>query len=223
MPKDSGKLISRRDFIKAGATLSGAAVLSACTGGTVTTTVTQPPQPEVPSIYDALQFFNPRQAAVVDAITARIIPGTSEDPGAREAGAVIFIDRAVYGYDRHLQADYTRGIDGVEEYANSKYGAGFVELSILQQDDILTNMNQSTQEAGQYLSNPGGFFAALRTHTRQGMFGDPVFGGNWNKTGWKLLGHPGIVFSRSVAEQACDVDFSKEYMGVKEYYQQHPT
>ncbi|MBN1368823.1 MAG: gluconate 2-dehydrogenase subunit 3 family protein [Dehalococcoidaceae bacterium] len=223
MRKENGRLITRRDFIKAGATVGGVAVLSACTGGTITTTVTQPPESLAPSIHDALQFFSPHQAATVNAIAGRIIPGTPEDPGAKEAGVVVFIDQALYGFDKHLQMDYFAGIKGIDNYAEAKYGAGFVELSESEQDDILTNMNQNTQQASQYLSNPGGFFATLRTHTRQGMFGDPIFGGNWEKAGWKLLGHPGIVFSRSIAEQACDVDFSKEYMGVKEYYQQHPT
>lgn len=223
MRKEDGKLISRRDFIKAGAALSGAAVLSACTGGTITTTVTQPPEPVAPSVFDALQFFNLHQATTVNAIAGRIIPGTPEDPGAKEAGVVVFIDRTLYGYDRYLQPDYVTGIDEIDNYAEAKYSAAFAELSQSEQDDILTNMSQNSQEAGQYLSNAGGFFATLRTHTRQGMFSDPVFGGNWKKTGWKLLGHPGIVFSRGVEELACDVDFSKEYMGVKEYYQQHPT
>jgi gluconate 2-dehydrogenase gamma chain len=40
------------------------------------------------------QFFTPEEAAEIDAITARIIP-SDETPGAREAGVVYFIDRAL--------------------------------------------------------------------------------------------------------------------------------
>ena len=35
------------------------------------------------------------------------------------------------------------------------------------------------------------FFSALCLHTRQGMFSDPVYGGNQNRIGWELVGFPG--------------------------------
>ena len=222
MKKENGILISRRNFIKAGAAAGGAAVLSACTGGVITTTVTQHPATEASSIFDALQFFNPHQAATINAIAGRIIPGTADDPGAKEAGVVVFIDQTLYGFDKHLQMEYFTGIEEVDNYSRTKYDEVFAELSETEQDDILTNISQNSQEASQYLASPGGFFGTLRTHTRQGMFGDPVFGGNRDKSGWKLLGHPGVVFSRSISEMACDVVFDKEYTGVKEYYQRHP-
>jgi gluconate 2-dehydrogenase gamma chain len=111
----------------------------------------------------------------------------------------------------------------METYAKAKYNKSFVMLTDQQQDDILTNMDSGTEEAKLYLANAAGFFAILRTHVRQGMFSDPIFGGNRNEAGWKLEGHPGIVFGRDPAEQKCDVDFSKEFMGAQEYYSTHPT
>ena len=36
------------------------------------------------------------------------------------------------------------------------------------------------------------FFALVLNHTRQGMFGDPYYGGNANFVGWDLLGYPGV-------------------------------
>ena len=35
------------------------------------------------------------------------------------------------------------------------------------------------------------FFEALLQHTREGLFADPVHGGNRGMLGWRLLGHPG--------------------------------
>ena len=55
------------------------------------------------------------------------------------------------------------------------------------------------------------------------MFGDPIYGGNRGAVGWKLLGHPGIVFGHDPSEQKCDVDFTREYMGAQEYYATHAT
>ncbi|MCS5734720.1 gluconate 2-dehydrogenase subunit 3 family protein [Herbiconiux daphne] len=35
------------------------------------------------------------------------------------------------------------------------------------------------------------FFQALLLHTRQGFYGDPVYGGNRDRVGWKVIGFPG--------------------------------
>ena len=216
--RDSG--MTRRKFLFLLAAGGVAAVLAACTPGGVKTAPTPTP---APTIFEALQFFDRGQAAIVNAATGRIIPGTPQDPGAKEAGVVIFIDEALDGYDSALQRDYIIGLDGIEAYAKSKYAKGFVELTDQQQDEILTNMQQNSAEAKQYLPNPAGFFGTLLTHTRQGMFSDPIYGGNRNDIGWKLLGHPGIVFGHDLANQKCDVEFPKEYMGSQEYYETHPS
>jgi hypothetical protein len=36
------------------------------------------------------------------------------------------------------------------------------------------------------------FFATVREHTLEGMFGDPVYGGNKGFAGWNLIGYPGV-------------------------------
>ena len=50
-----------------------------------------PKAPEEPPREEFLAFSE-RQAAIVEALTSRILPGTSDDPGAREAGVVYYID-----------------------------------------------------------------------------------------------------------------------------------
>jgi hypothetical protein len=45
------------------------------------------------------------------------------------------------------------------------------------------------------------FFALLLNHTRQGMFGDPYYGGNANFAGWDLLGYPGVRTMVTAADQ----------------------
>lgn len=146
-----------------------------------------------------------------------------QDPGAKEAAVVVFIDRALNGYDVALQTDYMIGVAGLETYAQAKYSNGFADITDQQQDDILTNMQTNTDEAKKYFPNPGGFFGRLLTHTRQGMFADPIYGGNRNSVGWKLEGHPGIVFGRDPSQMACNLDYPKEYMGSQEYYSGHPS
>jgi hypothetical protein len=44
----------------------------------------------------------------------------------------------------------------------------------------------------------------VRTHTLQGTFGDPYYGGNANFVGWDLIGYPGIRLNVTPADQALD-------------------
>jgi gluconate 2-dehydrogenase gamma chain len=37
------------------------------------------------------------------------------------------------------------------------------------------------------------YFAMLWTHTHEGFFADPLYGGNRDKAGWKLIGFPGVA------------------------------
>ncbi len=238
-PEQKG--LTRRTFLKAGAGVAGIAVLAACTPNVTTTSPTSTPPTTPPTttrpttstppttsppvvsspVFQALQYFDSRQAAIIHAAAGRIIPGTTQDPGAKEAAVVVFIDRALAGYDIALQPQYIGGIEGMDGYANGKYSKGFAALTDQQQDDILSNMEKNSDEAKKYIPGAPAFFAVLLTHVRQGMFSDPVFGGNQNAVGWKLLGHPGIVFGRPPAEQACDFAVPKEYMGDQEFYASH--
>src|ERR1700732_5192433 len=54
-------------------------------------------------------FFSAEQAAEIESVAAQIIP-TDDSPGAREAGMVYFIDRALRTFDQDKQAAYTQGL-----------------------------------------------------------------------------------------------------------------
>lgn len=51
-----------------------------------------PLAPDTPPSASRLRTFTPHEARTVDALTARILPGTADDPGAHEAGVVTYID-----------------------------------------------------------------------------------------------------------------------------------
>ena len=103
-------VISRRGFLRAagfvvaGAGLGGLAGCNTAPSEELaplpTATVPVPLQypevpyaPVIPPPADVLVFFTPHEARTVEAITARIIPGTPDDPGAREAGVANYIDK----------------------------------------------------------------------------------------------------------------------------------
>jgi len=187
-----------------------------------------------------IQFFNIHEAATVDALVSRILPGSADDPGAHEAGVVFYIDRTLgganlgyalktytqgpfpvvseqpvpveqsstrdiydyvnvaaeqiarYGYQSVLspQEIYRRGLEFVDGYAQSQFQKNFVDLSADQQDQVLTDM-EADKATG--FDGPGGkaFFTQLRNDTIEGTFSDPMYGGNRDLVGWKLIGYPG--------------------------------
>jgi gluconate 2-dehydrogenase gamma chain len=97
-----------------------------------------------------------------------------------------------YGYQSVLspQEVYRRGLEFVDGYAQSQFQMNFADLAADQQDQILTDMeaNKATGFEG-----PGAkaFFTQLRNDTIEGMFSDPMYGGNRDMVGWKLIGYPG--------------------------------
>jgi gluconate 2-dehydrogenase gamma chain len=69
-----------------------------------------------------------RQARLVDAIAARILP-TTDRPGAAEAGAVFYVDRALAEAYPDLLPFYARGLRAVDQYAKGRFGDSFLKLS----------------------------------------------------------------------------------------------
>ncbi len=134
-----------------------------------------------------MQTLTARQARFIDAIAERILPAT-DTPGAIEAGAVFYIDRALAGPYPHLLSRYARGLRALNGHAKKQFGAAFEKLSGEQQDSLLGDL-----EAGKIVQLRDGeaFFELLRTHVLEGVFGEPSYGGNRGMIGWKLVGFPG--------------------------------
>lgn len=158
----------------------------------------------------SLLFFNQHDADTVEAIAARVIPGTPADPGAREADVIVYIDRTVAGYHHDLQPLYRRGVWELDSYSNDLYGTPFVELPEESQDKILHEISavpaHPTAQVGETEAERLGlhvltrFFSVVRQHTIEGMFCDPAYGGNRDGVGWRLLGFPGARWGYSEEE-----------------------
>jgi gluconate 2-dehydrogenase gamma chain len=141
-----------------------------------------------------LRFFTEREALIVAAAAARIFPTDDSGPGAREAGVAIYIDRQLagsYGRDRYRYAQppfeegpaelgYQGRQTPREIYREGlKSLTGFDLLPPAEQDQTLQKIASSL------------FFELLRENTIEGMFSDPVHGGNAGMIGWQLIGFPG--------------------------------
>jgi Gluconate 2-dehydrogenase subunit 3 len=138
------------------------------------------------------QFFTPEQAVEIDAVTARIIP-SDETPGAREAGVVYFIDRALTTFAVDDQKTYREGLPALQSRVRELFPSveKFSAATPDQQDQILRSLDEQTGPAGRH-SRPSGasssFFQAARAHTIVGFLIDPDYGGNRDGVGWKVIG-----------------------------------
>ena len=156
---------------------------------------------------DALLFLSPKDAETVEAMAARIVPGDSDDPGAREAGVVYYIDRTLAGFHRDLQDLYKRGLWELDEYCSEMHGATFVALDENAQDKVLSDISlvpshPQYAEVEERIHGRGwtmlsAFFSVVRQQTVEGMFCDPAYGGNRDGVGWKLIGFPGAQWGYS--------------------------
>jgi gluconate 2-dehydrogenase gamma chain len=117
------------------------------------------------------------QARTIEALAARIIPSVDGRPGAREAGAVHFIDRALATFNAAQKKTYEAGaIDLDRRAARKARTASFASLTPSDQDDIIREIEKTP------------FFQTARFDTIVGTFGLPAIGANRDHAGWRLLG-----------------------------------
>jgi gluconate 2-dehydrogenase gamma chain len=145
-----------------------------------------------------LRFFDEREALIIAAAVARIFPSDETGPGAPEGGVILYIDRQLagpYGRDRYRYArpHFEEGVpeQGYQGKATPRelYREGLVSLAGL---DSLT---PDEQDARLREIEATYFFQLLRQHTIEGMFSDPMHGGNADLIGWQIIGFPGPQMS----------------------------
>jgi gluconate 2-dehydrogenase gamma chain len=135
-------------------------------------------------------FFNARDAATISAFTERLMPGAPGKPGATDAGVLNYIDLALSGAYVESQDFYRRGLAQLDAYCHRTYNESFVQLDSSRQDAVIAALEQD-KAPGFTWPTAQAFFNTIRTHTIEGMFADPVYGGNKDFAGWRLVGFPG--------------------------------
>jgi gluconate 2-dehydrogenase gamma chain len=152
---------------------------------------------------EAFATLTAAESDVLEAITARLIPSDAAGPGASEARAAHYIDRALAGPLSASRGAYTSGLAALDDYARSTKGSPFARLSAADQDAVLGDI-EANRALG-FTPNGATFFNMVRAHTIEGTFSDPYYGGNANFVGWDLIGYPGVRVSVAPAEQQLNV------------------
>ena len=128
---------------------------------------------------DPWQFFTPQQAKLFDAVSAQIVPSDGT-PGAREAHVVRFADHSLATFLKGPAADVTKALAALDKFSRNAVGAkAFEDRDSADQIRVLQAFEKKN----------GRSFGALRQLTMAGMFSHPEHGGNFGKTGWKLIGY----------------------------------
>lgn len=174
--------------------------------------------------FGGYQFFTREEGDLMEALAGRIWPGDVDDPGAIQAGAATYVDRALAGPYAAYQHAYRVILRDLLDTAGQRYGVGVPELDDAQLDlllgelegrsgdeDLLSRMPGRQLQLG---LGPSSSFEMIRTHVLEGVFCDPIYGGNRDFAGWRAVNYPGAHYVYSAAEQQVFEPLIKPFQSV---------
>lgn len=175
-----------------------------------------PPRPVEPGGW---RFFTAAEVETMEALADRIIPPDPQTFGGKDAGCVLFVDRQLagpYGHREGLYVSgpfqpgtqqqgpqspqtpaqlYRTGLTALDQYCHSgklPQRAGFAQLAAAQQDAVLGGLENGSVHFDAVDAQT--FFEQVLKDLQQGFFADPLYGGNRDMCGWKMIGFPGARY-----------------------------
>src|SRR6201997_4712395 len=152
--------------------------------------------------------LNQHDAETLDAVFERMFPADDDGPGAVEIGVTDYVDKALSGAYYHLHPLYRAGLAAIDREMLVRSGKTFKAANTAEQDQIIQALERN--ELSSCPDFPArDFFETLRTHLQEGVFADPVYGGNKEKSGWRLIKHPGVGLENSAEENLMETPADK--------------
>src|ERR1700676_4060504 len=145
-----------------------------------------------------------------------MVPADELTPKGTDIGINIYIDRALagswgkgerlymqgpwklgvpsQGYQLPLTPAqlYRAGIEATNAYCRKTFGKTFDHLDDKKREDVLVGLSTAKIPFDSGLPVRT-FWGTVYQTVMEGMFADPIHGGNRNKAGWKLIGFPGVI------------------------------
>jgi gluconate 2-dehydrogenase gamma chain len=174
--------------------------------------------PPVPVRPGPWHYFTSDEARAVEALADRIIPPDPQTPGGKDSGCAVFIDRQLAGpygsSEGHYNqppfmngtkqqgpqsskgpaAIYREALAALDRHCQSKYqGKRFPDLSDQDKDDLLKGIEDGKVTLGAV--DGKSFFTHAIKDVQEGFFADPLYGGNRDMAGWKMIGYPGARYN----------------------------
>jgi gluconate 2-dehydrogenase gamma chain len=224
----------RRDFLK-GAVVGGAAAATPQLSEAAQAQ-SQPAAAEPAAA--GYMFLNFAEAAFVEALVDHMVPADELSPKGTDIGINIYIDRALagswgkgerlymqgpwklgvpsQGYQLPLTPAqlYRAGIEAANDHCRKTYGKAFDLLTEQQREEVLVALSSGKLTFANGLPARV-FWATLYQTVMEGMFSDPIYGGNRDKAGWRMIGFPGaIAVNRENIHKFRDLKFPAEPLGI---------
>lgn len=190
--------------------------------------------PPPPATYS---FLNLEEQAFVEALVNHMVPADQFTPKGTDIGINVFIDRALSGAwgkgDRlYMQGPwrvgeasqgyqlpltpaqlYRAGIEATNAYCVTTYKKKFDKIDATQREQVLLGLSSGKLDLGALPSRI--FFATIYQTVMEGLFSDPIYGGNRDKAGWKMIGFPGaLAVNRENVEKYRDKPFPTNPIGI---------
>lgn len=169
--------VTRRTFLQGSGTFVGSTMMRAAAPSLVAVSQAACTARDAGAAFENITSAEAREFI---AVAARILP-TTDTPGATEAGAVYFADKAFGSFladtlelARVQLAEFLSGIK--EAYPGA---------------DRFSDLDEADQDAYLKMKERSPFFQGARFLTIFGVFGMASYGGNRDDIGWKLLGMDG--------------------------------
>jgi gluconate 2-dehydrogenase gamma chain len=230
--------LGRRDFLK-GAVVGGAAAATATVSLPQGADAQQPAAtPAAAPATPGYAFLNLDEAAFVETLVDHMVPADELSPKGTDIGINIYIDRALAGgwgkgerlymqgpWKRGVPSQgyqlpltpaqlYRAGIEATNAHCRKTYGKPFDRLDEPQREEVLVGLS-----TGKVTFDSGlparVFWTAMYQTVMEGMFSDPIYGGNRDKAGWRLIGFPGaIAVHRENVEKYRDKKFPSDPVSI---------
>jgi gluconate 2-dehydrogenase gamma chain len=161
------------------------------------------------------EWLRPAEQTFVEALVNHMCPADKNSPNGVDMGLNIYFDRALAGNwgqgDRlYMQGPFRKGTanqgyqlgmtpaalfragtEGLATYCATTYQKPFDALPAATKEEVLKALQAGKIE----LSNgvpAKTYFDQLLQMFYEAMFADPIYGGNRDKMGWKMIGYPGV-------------------------------
>jgi gluconate 2-dehydrogenase gamma chain len=207
--------LGRRDFLK-GAVVGGAAAATVNLPQSAEAQQGAAASAPAPDAHPGYEFLNLDEQAFVEALVDHMVPADDLTPKGTDIGINIYIDRALAsgwgkGERLYLQGPWKRGVPSqgyqlaltpaqlyragiaaTNAHCRKAYGKPFDRLDDKQREEVLVGLS-----SGKLAFEDGlparVFWTTVYQTVMEGMFSDPIYGGNRHKAGWRLIGFPGAI------------------------------
>ena len=208
--------IPRRDFLRGAVAGTAALAAGQAAPASAQTPATQTPAPAAAPAADTepLLTLTATEHAFIVAAVDTLIPADELSPSASECGVAVFIDRQLagaYGMGARLYRQgpfpkakpelgyqlslnprefFRAGIEAANAWTRKTWAKDFDRLSEKDREAALKAMEENKAPFEGFSARA--FFDALLQITMEGFFSDPMYGGNRDMAGWKMVGYPGL-------------------------------